>query len=140
MTDKRICDEYERLISVGKLKWIKVSHKHLPPSTRAYCRMWLDDNKIKYKVATLRLGGTILFKVDDKFVHYLHHDPKQEKHMWADEGFHSFIENNEALARLSARHSKSSKEALKIAFDGIDAVQGTKKRRKENDQRTKGNI
>ena len=131
MTNQRICDEYEQLVAAGKLKWIKVNHKHLPPSTSAYCQMWLDDNKIKYKVATLRIGGTILFKVDDKVVHYLHHDPKQKTHMWADEGFHSFIDNNLALAQLSSRNGKSSRKALKTLFDGIDVIQETKKRRKK---------
>jgi len=100
--------------------------------------MWLDDNKIKYKVATVRLGGTILFKVDDELVHYLHHDPKQEKHRWANEGFHSFIDNNLALAQLlsKARYStvrRASRDAIKILFDGIGrihAIQGAKKGKK----------
>jgi hypothetical protein len=106
------------------LEWVGIDHTKLPPSTSKYCKMWLDFLGIKYKMATLHLEGTYLFKIEDDFVKYLHHDPVHERHMWADEGFHSFIENNLALAKLSTR-SGIPEEVSKEMYDRIDELQNS---------------
>jgi len=121
MTAQEIVDTYERMINTNELVWIDVDHSTLPKSTSSYCQMWLDYFKIQYKVATLQLGGTILFKIEDDFVKYLHHDPEHETHMWADEGFHSHIDNNQALAKLCSRTGIPESETKKM-FDAIDVI------------------
>jgi hypothetical protein len=124
MTDREICDTYEKMVEADELTWVEVDHSKIPASTSLYCKMWLDYCGIKYKMATLQLGETYLFKVEDDFVKYLHHDPVHEKHMWADEGFHNYIDNNDALAKLSAR-SGVPEEIVKKMFDKIDELQNS---------------
>jgi hypothetical protein len=122
LTDKElqeVCDEYERLIHENNIKWIQVDKSTLPKSVCTYIEHWLDYFNIKYQIAELRLKGTILFKVDDPVVKYLHHHPTAETHMWVGEGFHNAIGNNKALAQLASR-TGMPKEALEKLFGCMD--------------------
>lgn len=86
-------NEYERLINDGNIMWLPVNLEELPLSTRSYVEMML--NGYIYFVAGVKLNGTYLFKVNHPVVKYLHHVPQTNQHMWAGEGFHEFLDNDQ---------------------------------------------
>lgn len=98
---KMIADQYEHLVNNGSLKFEMVDKSTLAPSTVLYIETMLDRMQIRYQVCNIRLDDTVLFKLDHPTVHYLHHDPVTDQHMWADEGFHAGIDGHRAVALLA---------------------------------------
>lgn len=95
----QIADKYEELVSKG-LEFHEVDHDTLDPSTNRYLRL-LDDTGLRYLIATVRIDRTVLFKIDHPWIAYLHHDPVEMVHMWADVGFQSALNNTRVLATLA---------------------------------------
>lgn len=117
-------DEFERLVNEpDTIKWLPVVTATLPCSTRLYVEKWLVTSGLRFWMADRRIHNTILFKIDDSAVCFLHHDPEGAGHQWADKGFHNGIDNNMALARLArigGLVSTQQESQLKQIYDKID--------------------
>jgi hypothetical protein len=105
-----IADQYEELVNLvsgkSQIEWVDVDKEHLHPSTVKYLEMILEPAGLSYKIANVRLGGTVLFKLDHpsyirEAICYFHHDPVEGKHMWAGQGFHDALDNDRVLALLA---------------------------------------
>lgn len=113
-----IANEYERLVLNG-LVFATVDKSLLHPSTVLYLEQILEPSGIEYWIANIRLDGTVLFKLNHPKICFLHHDPVEEKHMWADDGFHNAIPNNKVLALLAELSDRLLPgEVLMSLFDG----------------------
>jgi hypothetical protein len=116
-------NQYEHLIAENRLTWIPLDKTRLPSSTRTYFEKWLEMPGLLVEVASEHINGTILMKIDDPVVVYLHHDPATKHHQFADQGFHNALDNNLALARLAARRlGLSEKEIIRLRaiFEDMD--------------------
>jgi hypothetical protein len=106
-----IADQYEELVNLvsGKspIVWVTPQKEQLNASTIKYLENIIEPAGFSYKVATVRLGGTHLFKLDHPIdmireaICYFHHDPVEGKHMWAGQGFHDALDNDRVLALLA---------------------------------------
>ena len=124
----RVSNELERLVNTpGAIKWEEPDIEFLKQSTKDYLKTCgLLDYGIKFWVADVKLEGTVLFKIEDDFACYLHHDPVTDVHMFADEGFHNAVNNNRALARLANKAVGVNADHLTKIFDEMDKIEPPK--------------
>lgn len=103
----KIADQYEYKLSRNEINWVTPNKESLNALTIKYLENIIEPAGISYKIASIRLGGTYLFKLShpshliNENVCYFHHDPVEGKHMWAGQGFHDALDNSRVLALLA---------------------------------------
>jgi hypothetical protein len=65
--------------------------------------MMLVEPGIKFQVGEPKLGGTLLFKLDDPLVGYLHHDAVMGVHQWIDRAFDIGLDNQAVFNYVIAK-------------------------------------
>jgi hypothetical protein len=98
-----IADQYEALVKSDAVTWSDVDIEDLPDGTRPYVRMMLVEPGIKFQVGEPKLGGTLLFKLDDPLVGYLHHDAVMGVHQWIDRAFDIGLDNQAVFNYVIAK-------------------------------------
>ena len=98
-----IADQYERLVKSGGVVWSDVDINDLPDGTMEYVRIMLVEAGISFQVGEPKLGGTILFKLDDPLVGFLHHDRILGVHLWVDRRFDIGLHNESVFNYLIAK-------------------------------------
>lgn len=114
----KIADRYEELISKG-LEFIDVDRESLDDFTLIYLDQILNPAGLEYSIATVRLDNTVLFKIEHPEIAYLHHDPVEGKHMWADVGFHNALDNNRVLAMMAELSGVLLSSTLLLRMFGV---------------------
>jgi hypothetical protein len=94
-----IADQYEALVKSDAVTWSDVDIEDLPD----YVRMMLVEPGIKFQVGEPKLGGTLLFKLDDPLVGYLHHDAVMGVHQWIDRAFDIGLDNQAVFNYVIAK-------------------------------------
>ena len=92
-----ISDQYERLLKSGGVVWSDVDVANLPDHTRRDVQRMLVKSGISFQVGEPKLGGTILFKLDDPLVGFLHHDPILGVYQWVDRGYEIGLDNQAVI-------------------------------------------
>jgi hypothetical protein len=92
-----ISDQYERLLKSGGVVWSDVDVANLPDHTRRDVQRMLVESGISFQVGEPKLGGTLLFKLDDPLVGFLHHDPILGVHQWVDRGYEVGLDNQAVI-------------------------------------------
>jgi hypothetical protein len=98
-----IADQYEGLVKSGGVVWSDVDVNDLPDGTMEYVRIMLVEAGISFQVGEPKLGGTILFKLDDPLVGFLHHDRILGVHLWVDRRFDIGLHNESVFNYLIAK-------------------------------------
>lgn len=114
----KIADKYESLVNRG-LEFVEVDYDSLRPATKQYLSI-LDDTGLNYLIATVRLDNTVLFKIDHPWIGYLHHDPVESAHMWADKSFSEALNNDRVLATLAELSGVLLSSPFFLKMFGID--------------------
>jgi len=99
-----MADEFQKLVNTpGEVVWLPVDKAELDPRTVRYLEMGLDPTGIAYEICSERVLGSVLFRLDDPQVRYLHHDPESLSHQWGAEGFHDALDGDEVFNYMCQR-------------------------------------
>ena len=106
MTDRlhqlvHVAGEYKKLSD--KLVWMPLDLMSLEPATRVFVDRILIPIGLRLDVAKQRLEGSVLIKLHDVLVQYLHHDPASRAHLWMNTSFES-IKSDDAIAYLASQN------------------------------------
>ncbi len=102
MTIQQLVDEYERMIKANAIVWLDVTRDEwisLHQFTTSYLIMF-NRAGIRYRMGSVQLGDSVIFKVDDPLIGWLIHYPTRCEQRWLKPDHHEVIDDIEAVIYL----------------------------------------
>jgi hypothetical protein len=96
-------NEFKKLLDAGEITWLPVDKKDLDSSTVRYLEQVVERSQIPYEIASERVMGAVLFRLNDPKLHYLYHDPRTFQHLWIGDDFQAGLDNGEVLDYLAEK-------------------------------------
>lgn len=84
-------DEFERLITEGKIQFKKASIRSLERMGQATVSLFLNPASMKWKLGDVRVGESYCLQIEDDFIGYVDIHPAEEQFLWCTKDHHASI-------------------------------------------------